>query len=131
MDKEKKMTLREFYTAISATEGIAEDLKNYAEEQIAKLDAANEKKRNKPSKKQAENAPVIEAIKGVLTNEYKTASVIAAEVEISVQKASGLLRGLVATGEVVSKDVNVPKKGPAKAYALAAAEEVAESTDAE
>lgn len=130
MEQEKKMTLREFYTAIS-TADIADELKDYAKTQIEKLDAANEKKRNKPSKKQSENAPVIEAIKGALTNEFKTASVIAAEIGISVQKASGLLRGLVASGEVVSKDVNVPKKGPAKAYAVAAAEEVAESTDAE
>ena len=45
------MTNREFLTAIINIENIAEDIKAEAEAKLAKLDATNEARKNKPSKK--------------------------------------------------------------------------------
>ena len=73
-----------------------------------------------PSKTQEANAPLYEQIvNSILTSEPKTASDVASELGVSVQKASALLRGLVADGKAVSSDVKVAKKGTQKAYTLA------------
>lgn len=109
------MTNREMFTAI--VEGkVTDEVVEKAREEIAKLDKRNADRKGKESKKALENKPIIEAITKVLTSEPKTASEIAAEVEISVQKASALLRqidGLTVT------EVKVPKKGKCKGYAIA------------
>lgn len=74
------MTNREFFEAI-INGTITEEVITHAHESIAKLDARNAKRSSTPSKKAIENAPIIEAIKGVLTNEPQTASVIAERLE--------------------------------------------------
>lgn len=112
------MTNRDFYNAVISA-NISDELTAYATNALAKMDAANEKRRNTPTKAQKENAPVIEAIQGVLNGELQTASDIAAAVGISTQKASALLRGLVTEGYAVAEDVKVPKKGVVKGYKLA------------
>lgn len=117
------MTNREFYTAI-ANGNINDEIIAHATEAIAKLDKALENRKNKPSKTAEANAPVIEAITGVLTAEAQVASDIATAVGISTQKASALLRQLVASGVAVQSEVKVPKKGTLKAYALAPVEAV-------
>lgn len=119
------MTNREFLTAVS-TNAITEEVIAHAVAQIEKLDAANEARKNKPSKKATENAPILEAITNALTTEPAVAADIAAAVGISTQKASALLRQLIAAGVAVQSEVKVPKKGVVKAYALATAEDVAE-----
>lgn len=109
------MTNREFFKAVIATVD-NDELVAKATEELAKLDARNAKRASTPSKKSVENEPIKDAIKSVLTDEPQTASEIAEKVEISVQKASALLRqieGLTVT------EVKVPKKGKCKAYALA------------
>ena len=84
------------------------------------LDATNEKRRNTPSKAQEANAPLIETlVNEILTAEPQTASDIAPVLGVSVQKASALLRAVVADGRAVATDVKVAKKGTQKAYALA------------
>lgn len=114
------MTNREFLTAIATLDNVSEDIKAYAEERIAKLDAANEAKKNKPSKKALENAPIMEQIvTEVLGTEAVTASTVAAAVGVSVQKASALLRALVADGKAVATEVKVPGKSAQKGYTLA------------
>lgn len=108
------MTNREMFTAIINGE-VTDEVVAKATEEIAKLDARNAKRAEKPSKKAQENAPIIEAIKSVLTDEPKTASDIATLCEISTQKASALLKqidGLTVT------EVKVKGKGTRKAYAL-------------
>ena len=115
------MTNREFLTAVS-TNAITEEVIAHATEAIAKLDAANEKRKNKPSKTAEANAPIVEAITGILTAEPQIASDIATAVGISTQKASALLRQLVASGVAVQSEVKAPKKGVVKAYALATVE---------
>ena len=108
------MTNREMFTAIVNGE-ITEDVVAKATEELEKLDARNAKRRETPSKKSIENAPIVEAIKGVLTEEPQTATEIAEKVEISTQKASALLKKI--DGLTVS-DVKVKGKGTRKAYSL-------------
>lgn len=117
------MTNREFLTAIANMENISEELKAEATARIEKLDATNEARKNKPSKKATENAPIMEQIVNeILTSEAQTASAIAEAAGISVQKASALLRQLVADGKATVTEVKIPKKGVQKAYAAVDAE---------
>lgn len=108
------MTNREMFVAI-VNGDVNEDVIAKVNEELAKLDARNAKRRDMVSKKALENAPIIEAIKSVLTEEPQTATEIAEKVEISTQKASALLKqveGLTVT------DVKVKGKGTRKAYSL-------------
>ena len=117
------MTNREFFTAVINTENVAEDIKAYAEAAIAKMDATNEARKNKPSKAAIENAPLLEQIYNeVLTNEAQIASAVAEAIGVSVQKANSLLRTLVAEGKANVEDIKVPKKGTVKGYTKAVAE---------
>lgn len=113
-----KMTKREFYTAIMNGE-IDEQVKLFASEELEKMDAANEKRRNTLSKKAQENLPLLQQITDeILTEEPKTATDVAAVLEVSVQKASGLLRRLVEDGKAVKVDVKIKGKGTQKGYIL-------------
>lgn len=107
------MTNREMFTAIVNGE-LTDEVIAKATEEIAKLDARNAARKEKPSKKSLENEPIKAKIAEVLTDEPKTASEIASEVEISVQKASALLRQM----NVTVTDVKVKGKGTQKAYSL-------------
>ena len=111
------MTRRDFLEAVvSGT--INDEVIEKANEMLIKLDAENEKRRNRVSKKALENEPIKDAICGVLTDEPKTATEIGAEVEISTQKASALLRQLVEAGKANKVDVKVKGKGTQKGYTL-------------
>lgn len=113
------MTQREFYNAIINGE-INEDVIETAKAAIAKMDATNEKRRNTPSKAMIENEPLLNQIKTeILGTEAKTATEIADVLGVKVQKASALLRALVADGVAKVEDVKVPKKGTQKGYTLA------------
>ena len=125
------MTNREFLTAIANMENISEELKAEATARIEKLDATNEARKNKPSKKAKENAPVMEQIANeILTSEAQTASTVAEAAGISVQKANALLRALVAEGRATVTEVKVPKRGIQKAYTKVTADADADA-DAE
>ena len=123
------MTNREFFTNI-ANGTITDAEKEFALAAIAKLDATNEKRKNKTSpkeaEKQAEMAALRESIFAVLTNDPQTEADIAAQVGVTGAKARAQLRKLVAEGRVVSADIKVPKKGTCKGYSLAPAESDAE-----
>lgn len=117
------MTNREFLIAVANLENAPQELRDEATARIAKLDATNEARKNKPSKKTTENAPIMEQIVNeILTSEAQTASAIAEAAGISVQKASALLRALVADGKATVTEVKIPKKGVQKAYAAVDAE---------
>jgi len=119
------MTNREFFNAVINTENVAEDVKAYAEAAIAKMDATNEARKNKPSKAAIENAPLLEQIYNeVLTGEAQIASAVAEAIGVSVQKANSLLRTLAAEGKAEATDVKVPKKGTVKGYTKVVAETV-------
>lgn len=124
-----KMTKREFYTAIMKGE-IDEQVKLFATEELEKMDAANEKRRNTLSKKAKENEPLLQQITNeILTDEPKTATDVAAILEVSVQKASGLLRRLVEDGKAAKVDVKIKGKGTQKGYTIPVEVEAEESFD--
>lgn len=113
------MTKREFYVAVSNGE-MNDELMAMATAEIEKMDAANEKRKEKTSKKAEENQPLIDRIVNeILTAEPQTATDIATIIELSVQKTSALCRAAVAQGKAVQSEIKVPKKGNQKAYALA------------
>ena len=105
------MTNREFYTAIM-NGTMTDEVKSHAAEAIAKLDERNQKRSSKPSKTQLENEPVKTAIIDYLTvHGGAVAADIAAEVDITTQKASALCRQLVESGSLTVEEVKIPKKG--------------------
>lgn len=108
------MTNREMLTEV-INRNITDEVIAKANEELAKLDARNARRKEMPSKKAIENAPIIEAIKGVLGEEPLTASDVAERVEISTQKASALLKQIEG---VTVTDVKVKGKGTRKAYSL-------------
>lgn len=112
------MTNREFLMAITTLDNA--ELAEHARLAIEKLDAANEKRKGKLSKKAEENQPLIERIAcEILGTEPMTATDVAGILEVSVQKASTLCRTAVAQGKATQLDVKVPKKGKMKAYTKA------------
>ena len=113
------MTNREFLTAI-ANGTLGPEVTAHATTALEKMDAALLARKNKPSKKALENAPIIEQIVNeVLGTEPMTAGQVAEAVGISTQKASALLRSIVADGRAVATDIKVPNKGTCKGYTLA------------
>jgi predicted transcriptional regulator len=113
------MTEREFFTKVLATEGLAEDLKSYATEGIAKLDARNDKRKNTQTKAQKENAETMVVILDTIkANGKMVASEIATALNISTQKASALCKLLVNEGKLAVGEVKVKNKGAIKQYSL-------------
>jgi predicted HTH transcriptional regulator len=124
------MTNREFLIAVSALENAPAEIVEHATAAIAKLDATNEARKNKPSKaqlaKQAENAALAEEILAVLTTEAVTEGTVAEAVGVTGPKARAVLKMLVEADRVVKGEAKVPKKGTCKVYSLPEA-----NTDAE
>ena len=111
-------TRREMLNVI-ASGNINEDVIAWAATEIEKLDRTNEARRNKPSKKALENAPLIEALVNELTDEPQTATYFAEKFEISPQKASGLLGQIVKAGRATKVDLKIKGKGVQKGYLIA------------
>ena len=109
------MTKREMFEAI-INGNINEEIVEMAKNEIVKMDEKNAKRKNTPSKVALANEPIKAKIKEVLTSEPQSASEVAEKVEISVQKASALLRQI--DGLAVS-EIKVKGKGKVKGYALA------------
>lgn len=122
---EKKMTQKEFYTAIAGIEGLDAALVEYAEAAITKIEAANEKAKAKRAEKaqerKAEDVELMATVVAILGDEPKTAGMVKAELEseLSVQKFSNILRAMVADGVATVTDVKVSGKGTQKGYSKA------------
>lgn len=118
------MTQREFYEAI-INANVNDELTAFATAGIEKLDHTNTLRKEAAAKKavekEAEKAPIRNAIVAVMTNEPKTASTLIADagVEIKPQAIPSLLKKLIEDGTVVKSDVKVTGKGTQKGYALA------------
>lgn len=121
------MTNREIYTAaikICKEYGTDEsvDLALEFENLIAKLDATNEKRKAasalKAAEKQAEKAPIREALIAVLNDEPATATelIIAAGLDIKPASVPSLLRPFVESGDVVKVEKKIEGKGKQRAY---------------
>lgn len=118
------MTQREFLENVA--QGIMNDeMIAYAIERLTALDTTNEKRREvnsvKRAEKEAERAPIREAVMAVITSEPKTATTLIAEagVEIKPQAMPSLLKSAIEAGTVVKADVKVKGKGTQRGYALA------------
>lgn len=111
------MTNREFYNAILNAD-VAQDIKDFAQGEIAKLDARNDKRKNTQTKAQKENEGIMTSILDHLAKGADVASGIAAALGISTQKASALCKLLVNEGKVAVADVKVKNKGTVKQYTL-------------
>ena len=113
------MTNREFYTAIIGNPNVADDLKTFAQAEIDKLDARNDKRKNTQTKAQKENEGVMTAIVDTITaNGSMVASEIGTALGISTQKASALCKLLVDGGKLTVADIKVKNKGSVKQYSL-------------
>ena len=118
------MISREFYQAV-INANINDELTAFATAGIEKLDHTNSLRKNATAKKalekEAERAPIREAIMAVMTTEPKTATTLIAEagVEVKPQAIPSLLKGLVEDGTIVKSDVKVTGKGKQRGYALA------------
>ncbi len=116
------MTIREFLQAIIENENVEQELKEFANERILKLDEKNSKRKVAPSKTQIENAKIKEDIIAFLKeqgeNQIILANNVAEALEISTPKASALLGQLEKTGMAVSKEVKVSKVGKRLAWNL-------------
>ena len=108
------MTQREFFTEVMNS-NVSDELKTFASEAIAKLDARNAKRANTPTKTQKDNEPIVKAIAEVLTDKPMLASEIAKKCGLSVQKAGSLAKKV---DNVKITDVKVKGKGTQKGYSL-------------
>ena len=118
------MTQREFLENVA--NGIMnEEMTTFATERLTAMDTANEKRREansvKRAEKEAEKAPIREAVMAVITSEPKTATTLIAEagVEIKPQAIPSLLKTEVEAGRVLKVDVKVKGKGTQRGYQLA------------
>ena len=118
------MTNREFYQAV-INANINDELTAFATAGIEKLDHTNSLRKDatakKAQEKEAERAPIRDAIMAVMTTEPKTATTLIAEsgVEVKPQAIPSLLKDLVEDGTIMKSDVKVTGKGKQRGYALA------------
>ena len=120
------MTNREFLNSIIATETLPVEIREHAQKSLEALDARNAKRAATPSKTQLANEPLKAEILAKLkeVNDFRTAGEVSSwfgldeenKPKMSVQKASSLLRQLVAENVAEQTEVKVPKKGKQKAY---------------
>lgn len=113
------MSMKEMLVAVSEGKVDAEVMAKAVEE-LAKMDAKAKAKSEKAKAKKAEvDAPLKEAVVAyMMGKDGVLASEMAAVLDVSVSKASALLKALVAEGLAEASDVKVAKVGVRKAYAL-------------
>lgn len=113
------MTKREFLNAVINSE-IAEDIKIYAIEEIQKMDARNDARKNTMSEKQIENETIKERIAEYLhtVDEPITAAAVAEALNITPGKASSLCSAMARDGVLTSEKVK-GKSGKVNGYKIA------------
>lgn len=115
------MTNREFYTAI-VNSNLNDELKDFATNAIAKLDARNAQRSATLTPKQKENEELKKRIAEVLVDGSHFASEIGVTLGFTTSKISALCGQMVKSGTLIAEDVKV--KGHAKKlYSLAPIEE--------
>jgi hypothetical protein len=104
---------------------INDELTAFAAAAIEKLDHTNELRKSSVAKKalerEAERAPIREAIVACITDEPKTATTLIAEagVELKPQAIPSLLKSLVENGELHKAEIKVKGKGKQVGYVKA------------
>lgn len=97
-----------------------EDLKAFAENEIALLDKKNAKAKERAAAKKAEADELLDRVKAVLTGEYQvTADIVIAleDEDVTAGKVQARLKKLVDAGIVEKTDVKVDKR-TVKGYRL-------------
>ena len=118
------MTNREFYENVK-NGVVTDEMIAFAAESIDKLDATNAKRKEATAQKaierEAERAPIREAIVACISDEPKTATTLIAEagVEIKPQSIPSLLKHLVEEGAISKTDIKVKGKGKQVGYVKA------------
>ena len=122
------MTNREFFVAVSSNTALPTDVREHAEAQLSKMDAANAKRAETQSKKSKENEPIKQAIhnlliaKGAMTSPDIAVALNEQGVTntdgepISTSKASSMCRQMGEDGQLSVEEIKVPKKGKMKQY---------------
>ena len=111
------MTNKEFFANVISA-NLSDEMSEKAQSMLDQLTKEREKASARVnSKKLAENAPILDAIRNLMHDGKKRlTSEVAVELELSTPKASALLRQLVALGELDVEDVKVKGKGAQKSY---------------
>lgn len=117
------MTNREFYTKIASLTNVDAELVEFATDALSKMDAQTETRRAKAAEKQAEKAPIRDALLEVMgdAENPKTATMLIAEAGLDIKPNSvpSLLRPLVDAGVVLKVDIKVTGKGTQRGYVRA------------
>ena len=93
------------------------EVREHAENELIKMDAANEKRRNTPSKAAQENAVLISELRPKLEkNVVYTSAQVGELMQVSTSKASVLLRDLVKSNHMIECEPVKGKSGKVKAY---------------
>ena len=126
------MTNREYLVKVLALANGNEEMTNETNARIAKLDAANAKKKTTQTKTQKENEPIANAIMTALANGAMISTELATAIGQTVNKTNGVAGVLVKEGKLTKAKVKVKGKGEQTEYTLAVEVEVAtEDTDTE
>ena len=113
------MTMVQFMQAVADTTDRA-DLRAYALDAIAKVDAKNKARRAKPTKAQADADALLDyVVGGMSATDVLTASDVAVMIGETTQKASAILQNGVKQGVLTASDVK-GKSGKVKGYKLCA-----------
>lgn len=112
------MTKREFYENI-INGAITDEVITTARAYLEKMDAAQASRSSSATAKRAEiNRPILEGMLAFFESidGVHTAAEVSTALGISVQKASALLRQMVASGLLTVEEISVPKRGRQKGY---------------
>ena len=125
---ENKMTNRQALTLVMGG-NITDEVKAWAEGEIAKLDKKNAKRKTAEGEIKEENKPIADAILSALANGSMLSADLAKAIGQTTQKTNGVGGEMSKLGMVVKTKVKVKGKGEQTSYSLpteTTADEVAE-----
>lgn len=125
------MTNREFFKAI-ANNNITAEVIAKATEELTKLDARNEKRRNTETENDKANAEIAKDIIKFLSENGATLSAdIAKALNLSTPKVNGVATNLINEGKIIATKVKVKGKGERTEYSLPTPTEDGEGEEVE
>jgi len=123
---ENKMTNRQALTLV-VNGNLTDEVKAWAEAEIAKLDKKNAKRRTAEGEIKTDNKPIADAILVALANGAMLSAELAKTIGQSTQKTNGVAGEMAKLGLVVKTKVKVKGKGEQVSYALPSNENEVES----
>ena len=115
------MKIRDFYTAVAANEANTEEVRQHAQSELDKMDAANEKRRNTPSKTAVANGLLADELLPKLVKDtvYTSAQVSEMMGGVHPSKATAIIKVLIERGAMIETAEKVKaKNGKVKGYQL-------------